>query len=212
MICNLGRKDLLAPHADALLRILNEEKEANAPAIGAWDWGPMLVARHFWKQLGLEGIVDSLAKKRGDGVDSADRALVLVAGRLCEPTSEHGIARWLETDFVCDRRGRWWLPEWRDDTERLASSRPRVRVKDRQLRQGYRTLDELMAHKKEIEKDLFLRLWNLFSLNVDLVFYDLTSTYFEGNGPTSLARHGPSRDGKPSNRQILVGLVMIDGW
>jgi transposase len=70
----------------------------------------------------------------------------------------------------------------------------------------------LIAHKQEIEKELFLRLRNLFSLNVDLVFYDLTSTYFEGNGPGSMAKHGHSRDGKPRNRQVLAGLVMIDGW
>jgi transposase len=44
------------------------------------------------------------------------------------------------------------------------------------------------------------------------VFYDLTSTYFEGHGPLGLADHGHSRDDKPRNRQVLVGLVMIDGW
>jgi transposase len=216
VICNLGRKELLAPHADALLRILKGEPAnadgRDATAIGAWDWGPMLVARHFWQHLGLEEIVDSVAKKEGGGPELADRALALIANRLCEPTSEHGIARWLETDFVCDRSGERWQPEWRDDAERLASKRPRVRVKDRQLRQWYGTLDRLIAHKKQIERDLFLRLRNLFSLNVDLVFYDLTSTYFEGNGPASIAKHGHSRDGKPRNRQVLVGQVMIDGW
>jgi transposase len=217
IICNLGRKDLLAPHADALLRILKGEKEtrprdSSASAIGAWDWGPMLVARHFWQQLGLQGMLDILAKKDGSGREWTDRALALVANRLCTPTSEHGIARWLETDFVCDRFGKRWLPQWREDAERLASKRPRVRVQDGQLRQWYRTLDKLIAHKKQIEKELFLRLRNLFSLNVDLVFYDLTSTYFEGNGPASIAKHGHSRDGKPRNRQVLVGQVMIDGW
>ena len=40
---------------------------------------------------------------------------------------------------------------------------------------------------------------------MDLVFYDPTSTHFEGNGPIGLAMHGHSRDGKPRNRQILVG-------
>ena len=199
VICNLGRKELLAPHADALLRILKGEeanlKSGDATAIGAWDWGPMLVARHFWQQLGLEEIVDALARKDRNGPELTDRTLALVANRLCEPTSEHGIARWLETDFVCDRSGKRWQPEWRDDAERLASKRPRVRVKDRQLRQWYGTLDKLIAHKKQIEKELFLRLRNLFSLNVDLVFYDLTSTYFEGNGPASIAKHGHSRDG-----------------
>jgi transposase len=122
------------------------------------------------------------------------------------------MARWLETDYVCDRAGRRWLPEWREDGERLASRRPRVRVKDHQLRQWYGTLDGLGAEKKQIEKQLFFRLRNLFSLKVDLVFYDLTSTYFEGRGPSELAKHGHSRDGKPRNRQVLVGVVMIDGW
>lgn len=216
IICNLGRKDLLAPHADALLRILKgEEKPAanqQADAIGAWDWGPMLVGRHFWQQLGLQRIVDGLGRPVEDREEVTDRALVLVVNRLCEPTSEHGIARWLETDYVCNRRGERWLPEWRDDAERLASKRPRVRVKDRQLRQWYGTLDRLACSKEKIEKDLFLSLRNLFSLKVDLVFYDLTSTYFEGHGPIGLADHGHSRDEKPRNRQVLIGLVMIDGW
>src|SRR5215469_1842624 len=217
VICNLGRKDLLAPHAEALLRLLNGEGEKQTAhpkvaAVGAWDWGVLLVARHFWKKLGLEEILDSLAKNSGRSGELADRALALVSNRLCEPTSEHGMARWLETDFVCDRWGRRWFPEWREEQERLSSQRPRVRVKDRQLRQWYRTLDQLLVQQKQIEKELFLRLRNLFSLKVDLVFYDLTSTYFEGNGPAGLALHGHSRDGKPRNRQVLVGLVMIEGW
>jgi hypothetical protein len=122
------------------------------------------------------------------------------------------MARWLETDFVCDRWGQRWLPEWREERERLSSQGPRVRVKDRQLRQWYRTLDQMLVDKKQIEKELFLRLRNLFSLNVDLVFYDLTSTYFEGHGPGGFALQGHSRDGKPRNGQVLVGLVMIEGW
>jgi transposase len=214
VVCNLGRKDLLAPHVDALVRVLRGEapaapKTGPADAVGAWDWGPLLGARHFWDELGLQQTIDSLARDRGQ---VADRALALVANRLCEPTSEHGMARWLETDYVCDRSGQRWLAEWRDDAERLSSSRPRVRVKDRQLRQWYGTLDRLVAFKQQIEQDLFLRLRNLFSLNVDLVCYDLTSTYFEGTGPESLAKHGHSRDGKPRNRQVLLGVVMIDGW
>ena len=216
IICSLGRKELLAPHADALMRILKGEEHSaahqDADAVGAWDWGPMLVARHFWQNLGLQRIVDSCMRPVDDREEVTDRALALVANRLCEPTSEHGIARWLETDYVCNRRGVRWLPEWREDAERLASKRPRVRVKDRQLRQWYGTLDRLVHNKERIEKELFLSLRNLFSLRADLVFYDLTSTYFEGHGPAGLADHGHSRDDKPRNRQILVGQVMIDGW
>jgi transposase len=217
VICNLGRKELLVPHADALLRLLKGEGKTSAAnqdpvAVGAWDWGVMLVARHFWRELGLEQIIDSLASPKGRGRPLADRALALVANRLSEPSSEHGMARWLETDFVCDRWGRRWLPEWREEAERLSSKRPRVRVQDRQLRQWYATLDQLVVHRKQIERELFLRLRNLFSSSVDLVFYDLTSTYFEGNGPAGFAAHGHSRDNKPRNRQVLVGVVMIDGW
>jgi transposase len=217
VICNLGRKELLAPHADALLRLLKGEPkpaldDTLGVAIGAWDWGPLLVARHFWNELGLQRILDVVTPLHVPTAEFSDRALALVANRLCAPTSEHGLARWLETDYVCDRSGQRWLPEWRDEAERLASRRPRVRVKDRQLRWWYGTLDGLIRHKSHIEKELFRGLRNLFALNVDLVFYDLTSTYFEGSGPGSIAKHGHSRDGKPRNRQILVGLVMVDGW
>lgn len=217
VVCNLGRKDLLAPHAEALLRILTGEEKPKAKSIDAHatdssDWGPMLVARHLWQELGLQRSLDSLPQRGGDRGELADRALALVTNRLCLPTSEHGMARWLETDYVCNRSGKRWLPEWRDEAQRLASRRPRVRVSDHQLRQWYSTLDRLIARKKQIEKELFLRLRNLFALNVDLVFYDLSSTYFEGQGPVGLAEHGKSRDEKPRNRQILVGLVMIDGW
>src|SRR6516165_4572348 len=83
----------------------------------------------------------------------------------------------LRPNFVCDRCGRRWLAAWRDDGERLASRTPRVRVELRQLKTWYRTLDQLLEHKDTIEHALFIRLRDLFSLQVDMVFYDLTSTY-----------------------------------
>jgi len=220
VVCHLGRKDLLAAHLDALIRLLRGESRAGesvragaVQATDAWDWGPMLVARTLWRDLGLDTMLDRQGGRGwADGVALSDRALVLVANRLCAPTSEHGLARWLETDFVCDRHGRRWVPEWRDDAERRASRLPRVRVAGRQLKQWYRTLDQLHARKAQVEHDLYLRLRDLFSLKVDWVLYDLTSTYFEGQGPPTLGAHGHSRDGKPRNRQVLVGVVMVDGW
>ncbi|HVT60835.1 MAG TPA: IS1634 family transposase [Thermoanaerobaculia bacterium] len=173
----------------------------------------MLVARTLWTQLGLDTILDRLdGRASRDAVPLADRCLALVANRLCTPSSEHGLARWLETDYVCDRQGRRWVPRWRNDEQRLASLSPRVRVEARQLQQWYRTLDQLHARKRQIEQELYLRLRDLFSLQVDLVLYDLTSTFFEGLGPPQLGAHGHSRDGKPRNRQVLVGMVMVDGW
>ena len=221
-VLNLGRRDLLAAHLDLdkLMRLLHGEavrdgaiREENVCAVAAWDWGPMLVADHVWRELGLEATLDRLATPtRRDATTLSDRALVLVVNRLTAPGSEHGLARWLETDFVCDRQGRRWLPAWRDDGERLASRTPRVRVALRQLKQWYRTLDQLLERKVEIEYALFATLRDLFSLKVDMVFYDLTSTYFEGRGPPGIGANGHSRDGKPRNPQVLVGLVLVDGW
>jgi transposase len=169
----------------------------------------MLVARSLWRELGLESILDGLAPKTNTaqkvgGLALADRVLVLVANRLCRPGSEHALAQWLESDFVCGRDGKRILAHWKQQG--------RVRVDLGWLQEWYRTLDQLLARKDSIEVELFGRLRDLFHLQVDMVFYDLTSTYFEGAGPAGLADFGYSRDGKPRNRQVQVGLVMINGW
>jgi hypothetical protein len=119
---------------------------------------------------------------RAKTVPYADRVGVLLANRLTRPKSEHGLASWLETDFVCDRQGRRFVPHWH--------RRGRVRVHHRQLDAWYSTLDRLLAAKAEIEVALYHRLRDLFSLKPDLVLYDITSTYFEGAGPANLAKHG----------------------
>jgi transposase len=216
-IVNLGRKDLLVPHAHDLLRILTDAPRhpavCDADALGAWDWGSVLVARHLWCELGLDKICVRLhPRARCCTQDSADRMFALVANRLCYPTSEHGLARWLETDFVCDSQGQRWEPAWRSDTERLNSKLPRVRVQMKQLKSWYRSLDALFARKELIEVELFAQLRSLFALKVDLVFYDLTSTYFEGAGPPNLGAFGHSRDKRSRNRQVEIGMVMVDGW
>lgn len=220
VVANLGRKDMLLEHLDSLNRLLRGDRlpsgsvrAGEVEAVQAWDWGAFLVAAHLWRAIGLATILDGLpSRARVSARVWSDRALALVANRLCAPSSEHRLARWLETDFVCDRHGVRWEPAWRSEAERLSSRRPRVRVASWQLEQWYRTLDWLGPHKAKVEQELFLRLRDLFSLKVDLVFYDLTSTYFEGHGPPQLGAHGHSRDGKPRNRQVLVGCVMVDGW
>ena len=86
-----------------------------------------------------------------------------------------------------------------------------MRVDLRQLQYWYRTLDHLYLNKSRIEVALYHRLRDLFHLQPDLVFYDLTSTYFAGHGPP-IAKHGYSRDGRPRNVQVVVGVVMVAGW
>ena len=216
VIANLGRKDLLAPHLESLIELLGGGKRTKGSSAAerieatfAACWGPMLVARWLWRELGLENILDGLASKtnrvqKAGRLPFADRVLVLVANRLCRPSSEHALGQWLESDFVCGRDGKRIVARWKQQG--------RVRVDLNWLQEWYRTLDRLLAHKERIEVELFARLRDLFHLQVEMVFYDLTSTYFEGRGPVGLAGFGYSRDGKARNRQVQVGLVMINGW
>src|SRR5436309_11525065 len=205
VVADLGRKDLLVEVLPKLRRLLaGETHDPVDPQFGeAPDWGPVLVVRALFDQLGLWGILDQ-DLGRAKGVPFADRAFVLVANRLIAPASEHGLAGWLETDFVCDRKGRRFIPHWHQ--------RRRVRIHPRQLDAWYRTLDQLHAAKDRIEVALYHRLRDLFSLKPELVLYDITSTYFEGAGPHDFAKHGYSRDGKSQNVQVIVGVVMVAGW
>ena len=209
VVADLGRKDLLIAILPKLRRLLAGDTaiESLDPAVphvvDASTWGPVLVLRALFDQLGLWSILDQHLG-HAKGVPFADRAFVLIANRLIAPASEHGLAGWLETDFVCDRQGRRFVPHWH--------RRHRVRVHPRQLDAWYRTLDQLLAAKDRIEVALYHRLRDLFSLKPDLVLYDITSTYFEGAGPHDFAKHGYSRDGKSQNVQVIVGVVMVAGW
>jgi transposase len=112
--------------------------------------------------------------------------------------------QWLEDFYVVTSQGSRWTPQWK-------ASR-RVKVRFEQLRLWYETLDDLVSGKTQIETAIWQELRDLFSLEPEWVFYDITSTYFEGQGPAELGRFGYSRDGKPRNRQVVIGVVMMDGW
>jgi len=221
VIANLGRRDTLEAVLPLLNRFLRGEEDpqplaqqlgADGPieVLDASTWGPMLVARHFFKQLGLWQWLDAgrrwpkLLPDEDPADDWVSRVLVLITNRLVRPASEHGVAAWLETDYVCDRVGRRYVPCWKQQG--------RVQVDLAQLQRWYRTLDHLGLNKDTVEVALYERLRTLFEFEADLVMYDLTSTYFEGHGPPTLAKHGYSRDGKPRNVQVVVGVVMVAGW
>src|SRR5262245_33325348 len=209
-IADLGRRDVLTALLPQLQRLLlgqarpAGETASDIDVLEATTWGPVLVVRTLFEQLGLWQLFDELLGKAQKEPSFTDRAFVLIANRLIRPSSEHGLARWLETDFVCDRQGRRFVPHWH--------TRGRVKVHHRQLDAWYRTLDQLVAIKEQLEVRLYQRLRDLFSLQPDLVLFDITSTYFEGAGPKDFAKHGYSRDGKAQNVQVVVGLVLVAGW
>ena len=209
VVTDLGRKDLLVEVLPKLQRLLAGDAgvEARDPAephvLDASNWGPVLGVRVVFDQLGLWALLDQhLGRARG--VPVADRAFVRVAHRLSAPASEHGRAGGLATDFVCDRKGRRFLPH--------GHPRQRVRVPPRPRDAWDRTRDQLHAAKDRIEVARDRRLRDLFSFQPDLVRDDITSTAFEGAGPHDFAKHGSSRDGQSQNGPVIVGVVMVAGW
>jgi hypothetical protein len=83
---------------------------------------------------------------------------------------------------------------------------PAERVNDDRL---YRALDRLLPHKEALEAHLKRRLGVLFALDYELLLYDVTSTYFEGQAERNpRARRGYSRDHRPDCKQVCIGLVV----
>jgi len=227
VIANLGRVDQLEGKLESLVHSLSRycREPLVAPnqvtSEAAVPWGPVLLARHLYDQLGLGEMVRRCCPSSRREFDLSETAFVLIANRLTDPGSEHGLARWLENYYVCDCAGTRWEPAWLPEQE--ITKQQRVRVQSRQLNLWYRSLDALLAGKEDIEKALYLRVRDLFNLHVDpvrgpasdrgMVLYDVTSTYFERRSPTGeLRRHGKSRDGKRRNVQVLLGVVMANGF
>ena len=116
--------------------------------------------------------------------------LVLVLSRLCDPSSELHIAEHSYAhSALADLLG---IPAEKINEQRL-----------------YRALDALLPHKEALEMFLKNRLGELFGLQYDLLLYDVTSTYFEGQAEGNpLARRGYSRDHRPDCKQVCIGLVV----
>src|SRR5512146_537569 len=108
VVADLGRKDLLVKILPKLRRLLTGDTGAdigNPPEsqiLDAANWGPVLVVRALFDQLGLWAILDQ-ELGRAKGVPFADRAFVLVANRLIAPASEHGLAGLLGAHVGYDR-------------------------------------------------------------------------------------------------------------
>lgn len=117
-------------------------------------------------------------------------AAILVIARLCEPSSELHIAEdWYRRTALSDLLG---VPVEAVNDDRL-----------------YRALDRLLPHKPALEAHLKRRLGELFELDYELLLYDVTITYFEGQAnANSLAARGHSRDHRPDCKQVCIGLVV----
>ena len=207
VVADLGRKDLLVELLPKLRRLLTATPRE--PRFPPTPSGRCLDLGADPRRPGLVRPVGPLVDPRpalgqAKGVPFADRAFVLVANRLIPPASEHGLAGWLETDFVCDRKGRRFIPHWHQ--------RRRVRVHPRQLDAWYRTLDQL--HRPRTRSKWRSTTASATSSASSPTWCSTTSPAptSRGPGPHDFAKHGYSRDGKSQNVQVIVGVVMVAGW
>jgi hypothetical protein len=120
---------------------------------------------------------------------------LLVVNRLIDPGSEFRLHR------------HWYLASAMGD---LLGTDFRVADKDRL----YRCLDRLLDHKQELFKWLRQKWADLFAAEFEVLLYDLTSTYFEGEmHDNPKAKRGYSRDGRPDCLQVVIALVVTtDGF
>jgi transposase len=158
-------------------------------------FGDVWLGWTLWRALELDQFCERVLPRGREAIPWADVASILVIARLCEPSSELHIAE------------DWYRKTALDDVLGV----PAEKVHHTRLYQG---LDRLLEHKDELQRHIKTRMGELFSLDYDLLLYDVTSTYFEGQARRiPIARRGYSRDGRPDCKQITIGLVVTrDGY
>ncbi len=159
------------------------------------QFGDVYLALALWRGMGLDDLCEHLLPAGRERISWAKMAAVLVAARFCEPSSELHIAEdWYRRTALCD------LLQLGDEEVN----------KDRL----YRALDHLLAHKASLEAHLSERCGELFAVHNEVLLYDVTSTYFEGEAKANpQAKRGYSRDHRPDCKQVCIALVVtFDGF
>ena len=213
VLATLGRLDQLQANGqiDGLLAsgarfaekilVLTEHRQDHLPVIRTRRWGAPLVFEKLWQETGCQAAIAEILRGRRFEFPVERAVFMTVLHRLLAPGSDRAADRW-KADYVLDGvaelelqhlyRAMGWLGQALPDDQQQGSSKlvPRC-TKDR------------------IEEYVFARRRDLFT-EVEVVFFDTTSIYFEGHGGVHLGKHGHSKDHRPDERQMVVGAV-LDG-
>lgn len=144
----------------------------------------------LWKRLKLDKVFEKLRECGREDIGWADMFCVLTLARFCQPSSELAIAE------------SWYEKTALEDLLNVSAEK----MNEQRL---YRSLDHLIPHKDDICKHLQDQYAEWFGAKFDFLFYDLTSTYFEGEcARNPQAKRGYSRDKRPDCKQVCIGLVV----
>ncbi len=181
--------------------VLGAHAEGQSVSSRARSIGAVLIFERLWRDCGIGVVIEQLAAQRRFGFALERAVFLTVLHRLFAPGSDRAAEKWKQHYAIAG-------------------------VEELELHQLYRTMGWLgeplteakpacgQAHSARtraelIEERLFERRRNLFT-RLDLVFFDTTSIYFEGEGGESLGQYGHSKDHRPDLKQMVVGVVLDD--
>ena len=174
------------PQADRAAAQLSLDLQEDVEVKQVLGFGGTFVLDGLWKMLGLDTVLGELGRSREFRADVERLVFAMVANRALAPSSKLGVERWVG---------------------KRASVPGLDSVAVQQL---YRAMDFVVEHGEAIQKAVFFSTSSLLNLEVDLLFFDTTSTYFEvededEEGPR---RFGHSKDHRPDRPQVVVGLAV----
>jgi len=211
VLCNIGRLDLLQQSGslDSLLRsglkfseklnVLDAQSKGELLETNTQRIGPGLLCESIWRKLGIHSVIESLVQERRVRF-SIERAIFLtVVHRLFCPGSDRAAEKW-KRDYAIEGSEGLGLHHLYRAMGWLGEKLPREEQDD---------INPIVLRctKDKIEEELFFRTRDLFS-DLQLVFFDTTSIYFEGQGGGTVGRYGYSKDHRPDLRQMVVGVVL----
>ncbi len=213
VVATLGRLEKLqgSGELESLLRsgarfaesalVLTAHERGETPSLGVRRIGAALVFERLWRESGAREVITRLLQQRQYGFDVERAVFLTVLHRLISPGSDRAADKWRREYAIAGTqalelhhlyRAMAWLgePLAKDEQDGATPFAPRC-TKDR------------------VEEALFDRRRDLFT-DLDLVFFDTTSIYFEGAGGETLGQYGNSKDHRPDRKQMVVG-ALLDG-
>jgi hypothetical protein len=213
VVATLGRLDQLqeSGQLDALLAsgarlarsvlLISEHAQGQLPTISVRHIGPALVFQRLWELTGCRHVIGQLLKGRRFEFAVERAVFFTVLHRLFDPGSDRAAEKW-RGDYEIDGCDDLQLHHLYRAMGWLGDELPKKEQADR-------TPFAPRCTKDLIEEALFARRRDLFT-ELQLVFFDTTSIYFEGEGGDALGRRGHSKDHRPDLKQMIVGAV-LDG-